>query len=186
MVEQETDTAAPSVLGGLQASARRVVREVTNGAAYRALVAQAKYPVGAMLISQTLLVFLTPAVLSRSLREDAFGQYAVILTIAGVFQLLAAFPVESGLAKFIAEARQENPDAVPAYYAAGFALRVGSGALAVLAALLGARGLSAVLGYPALSPAVLVACLPICLLAPLAQFFLEPTTVSRRRRNTAR
>jgi O-antigen/teichoic acid export membrane protein len=172
MVGQETDTAAPSVLGGLQASARRVVREVTNGAAYRALVAQAKYPVGAMLISQTILGFGVAAVLSHSLGKVAFGQYAVIITVAGIFQLIAAFPVESGLAKFIAESRQENPVEVPAYYAAGFAIRAGSGGLAMLVALLGAGWLSTAFHVPGLSAAVVVACLSLCVFTPLAQFFL--------------
>ncbi len=86
-------------------AARALVREMTDPAAYTLVAARVKYPVGAMLISQTALTFGATAVLARALGPRGFGEYALALTIAGIFQLVAAFPVESGTPKFLAEAR---------------------------------------------------------------------------------
>ncbi len=63
-----------------------------------------------------------------------YGQYAVATAMAGVFQLLAAFPVESGLPKFLAEARVSHPSEMRSYYAAGLTLRLAVSGLAVVLA----------------------------------------------------
>lgn len=49
----------------LRLAARSLVREVTDRRAYRNLAARVRYPVAAMLISQTVLTFGATAVLAR-------------------------------------------------------------------------------------------------------------------------
>ena len=93
----------------LLASARRLLGEVLDPAAYRAVASRVKYPVVAVLISYTLLNFGLTAVLSQLLGSRRFGEFAVVITIAGIFRLLASFAVEGGVPKFIAESRQSNP-----------------------------------------------------------------------------
>jgi len=89
----------------LHLAARALIREMTDHRAYQGLAARVRYPVAAMLISQTVLTFGATAVLARFLGPRGFGQYALVLTITGIFQLIAAFPVESGIPKFLAETR---------------------------------------------------------------------------------
>ena len=154
------------------AAARALLREATDGAAYRALAARVKYPVGAMLISQTMLSFVATAVLARALGPAGFGNYALVLTIAGIFQLVAAFPVESGVPKFIAEARQESPASVRAYYTAGLWCRLASGLVALACCTVGAGWLSRAYGAETLRLPVLLAAASLCLLTPLNQYLM--------------
>jgi O-antigen/teichoic acid export membrane protein len=151
---------------------RRLLQETTDPSAYRAVASQTKYPVGAMLVSQTLLVPGWAVALSRLLGARAYGEYATILLIAGLFQLFAAFPVEQGVARFIAEARQERPQDVRAFYTAGLALRLGMGLMAVLAAAAWAGPLSRAFQIGGQAAAVILAALSLCLFQMLAQFFL--------------
>jgi O-antigen/teichoic acid export membrane protein len=146
--------------------------EITDWAAYRQVAAQTRHPVGAMLVSQTLMSFGVAATLSRSLGARHYGEYAVIITVAGLFQLIAAFPVESGLAKFLAEARQERPEEVRAYYAAGLLLRLAAGLIAMALGLFTARWLSGLYGISGMARPVVVASLSLCVLTPIASFFL--------------
>jgi O-antigen/teichoic acid export membrane protein len=125
-----------------------------------------------MLISQTVLGFGVVAVLSRLLGAEAFGEYAVILTVASVFQLIAAFPVESGIPKFLAEANQQSRSEVKAYYAAGLLTRLAASLLALLVAGALARQLSGLYHIPHLTGAVLFASLYLCLLAPIASYHM--------------
>ena len=148
------------------------LREITDLSAYRAVAAQAKYPVGAMLISQTLAGPVTAAVLSRTLGAQHYGEFTVILTIAGLSQLLAAFPVETGLAKFLAEARQEQPEEVRAWYTAGLAVRLCAGLLGLLAAIVTAGWLSRAYHVGDQSWAIVMAAVSLCLLTPLATTLL--------------
>jgi len=157
-------------------AARALVREMTDPAAYLSVAARVKYPVGAMLISQTALTFGATAVLARALGPQGFGEYALALTIAGIFQLVAAFPVESGIPKFLAEARsggaEGEPDGVRGYYTAGLWCRLGASALALGWCALGAGWLSARFHAPALGGPVLIAAIFLCLLTPLNVFFM--------------
>ncbi len=157
---------------GLVHTLRAQAAEVLDGRAYREVAAQTKYPVSAMLFSQTLLVPGMAVALSRVLGARAYGEYAIIMTLAGMFQLLAAFPVEQGIARFLAEARQERPEEVRAYYAAGAALRLGAGLLAMVAAVLTGGVLSRKFGLGDQAGAVVLASLSLCLLQMVAQFFL--------------
>ena len=154
------------------ASARATLREVTDIASYRAVASQVKYPVGAMLISQTVLTFGLAAVLSRLLGARAFGEYAVVITIAGVFQLVAAFPVEQGIPKFLAEARQHGREEIGAYYAAGLWTRLAAGSAALLLAVALSGWLGRAYRVPGLTGAILVAALFLCLLMPISLYFL--------------
>jgi len=156
----------------LRDSLRRLARETTAPSAYRTLASQTKYPVGAMLVSQTILNFGVTAALSRTLGARAYGEYAVALTIAGIFQLLAAFPVEQGLPKFLAEAREEEPREVRAYYAAGLTARLAVGGLALLLACLCAPRVAGAFGQAGVARAVPLAAVAVCLVTPLALFFL--------------
>jgi O-antigen/teichoic acid export membrane protein len=149
------------------------LRELTDPSAYRAVAAQAKYPVAAMLVSQTLAGPVTAAVLSRTLGSDRYGEFTLILTtIAGYSQLIAAFPVETGLAKFLAEARQQRPEEVRAWYAAGLCVRLAAGVLGLLVAVVTAGWLSRAYGLPEQAGAVVVAAISACLLTPLAMTLL--------------
>jgi O-antigen/teichoic acid export membrane protein len=184
-----------------RAAAQALLREITDAAAYSSLAARVKYPVGAMLISQTVLTFGATAVLARALGPRAFGEYALALTIAGVFQLVAAFPVESGIPKFLAEARSGEAGPQPArveqacsacppavwqersrresasspvlaFYSAGIWCRLGASAFALLWCALGARWLSRAFHAPGLSAPVLIAAVSLCLLTPFSLYFM--------------
>jgi O-antigen/teichoic acid export membrane protein len=170
MAVEERDVAAgrPALLTSLGER----LREIGDARAYRDVAAQTKYPVGAMLTSQTLLVPGMAVALSRLLGARHYGEYALIITIAGMFQLLAAFPVEQGTARFIAESRQERPAEVRAYYTAGLSLRLTAGLLALAVAALSARALTRAFGLPDQTGPLLLAALSLCLLAPVGQFFL--------------
>jgi len=170
----------------------RLLRETTDPAAYRSVIAQVKYPVGASIISQTALGFGLTAVLSRLLGAESFGQYVVVMTIANIFQLIAAFPVETGIARFIAEAREGDPacsvhpvhpersrgersrgEQVRAFYSAGLFTRLAAGILALASAWLLRGWLSHQYRVPALRGEIGIAALSLCLLTPLALFFLS-------------
>ncbi len=166
--ERDVVTRRPAVLSSL----RDCLREIGDARAYREVAAQTKYPVGAMLISQTLLIPGMTIALSRILGARAYGEYAVILIIAGLFQLIAAFPVEQGVARFIAESRQERPEEVRAYYTAGLSLRLAAGLLALMVAAVSAHWLCRDFGIGDQTAAVLLASLSFCLLLPVGQFFL--------------
>ena len=171
-------------------AARALVREMTDRRAYRSLAARVKYPVAAMLISQTILTFGATAVLARALGPEGFGQYALVLTITGIFQLIAAFPVESGIPKFLAEARQHvgqervscpaasdtSPECprspVSAYYAAGLWSRIAASVIALAFCAAAARPLTAAYHATALSGPVILAALSLCLLTPLSAYFM--------------
>lgn len=147
---------------------RRLLREVTDPSAYGAVAAQARYPVAAMLISQTLAGPVTAAVLSRALGAQHYGEFTVILTIAGIPLLIAGFPVETGLAKFLAEARQKQPEEVRAWQAAGLSVRLSTGLLGLCVALITAGRLSRAYGLDNQGGAVVMAALSLCVLMPLA------------------
>ena len=157
----------------LLASARRLLGEVLDPAAYRAVASRVKYPVVAVLISYTLLNFGLTAVLSQLLGSRRFGEFAVVITIAGIFRLLASFAVEGGVPKFIAESRQSNPAEMKAYYAAGLATRLSGGTVSLLVAAALAGWVAHLYGVPHLSRAVVAAALYLCFLSPLASFFLS-------------
>ncbi|MCJ7751344.1 MAG: oligosaccharide flippase family protein [Armatimonadetes bacterium] len=154
-------------------AARALLGEATDAAAYRSVAAQVKYPVGAMLAAQTVLTFGLTAVLSRLLGARAFGEYAVILTIAGIFRLFASFSVESGIPKFIAEARHEGIEQIKSYYAAGIWTRLAASFIALLAAGLLGPWLSRLYGVAGMASSVFVASIFLCLLGPLSFFFLS-------------
>jgi O-antigen/teichoic acid export membrane protein len=160
-------------VGSLLRSACRLLREVTDPAAYRAIARQVKYPVGASIISQTALGFGLAAALSRLLGARSFGQYAVVMTIAGIFQLIAAFPVETGVARFLAEARQGRPSEVRALYSAGLVARLAASLVALSAALLLSGWLSTAYHLPGFGREISIAALSVCLLTPLSLFFLS-------------
>ncbi|MDH4179503.1 MAG: oligosaccharide flippase family protein [Armatimonadota bacterium] len=132
-----------------------------------------KYPVGAMLVAQTVLTFGLTAVLSRLLGSRSFGEYAVILTIAGIFRLLASFPVEMGIPKFIAEGRHEGIEQVKSHYAAGIWTRLTASFIALAVAGLLGPWLSRLYGISGMASAVFVASVGLCLLGPLSFFFLS-------------
>jgi O-antigen/teichoic acid export membrane protein len=163
----------------VSAAAQALLREIADAGSYRSLAARAKYPVGAMLISQTVLGFGATAVLARALGPRAFGEYALVLTIAGIFQLVAAFPVESGIPKFLAEVRGQDAGPGPlrglvrAHYAAGLWCRLGAGLLGLAWCALGAGWLSRLYRAQALQGPVVVAALSLCLLTPLTLYFMS-------------
>lgn len=131
-----------------------------------------KYPAAAMLVSQTVLGFGVAAALSRLLGARAFGEYAVVMTVTGIFQLVAGFPVETGIPKFLAEARQGRAEAVRRYYAAGLRLRLGACGAAMLCTVVLARWLSGAYGIAHLSQPVVLGSLSLCLLAPVSLYYL--------------
>jgi O-antigen/teichoic acid export membrane protein len=159
-------------LRALLTSIQRVLREVADPTAYRSIATQVRYPVGAAIISQTALGFGLAAALSRLLGARAFGQYVVVMTIAGIFQLIAAFPVETGVIKFLAEVKEDRPDEVRRYFSAGFSLRLAASLIAVSAALAFSGWLSGLYHVPALKLEIGVVALSACLLTPLSLFFL--------------
>ncbi len=156
----------------LSHSVRGVFAEAVNPASYRAVAAQVKYPVGAVLISYSLLSFGITAVLSQLLGSRRFGEFAVVITIAGIFRLLASFSVESGTAKFIAESSHHSQLEMRAYYAAGLATRVTGSTVSLLLAIACGGWVARLYGVPHLSRAVVAASIYLCLLWPLATFFL--------------
>jgi O-antigen/teichoic acid export membrane protein len=162
------DTAAT-----LSASAHGLLVEVLNPASYRAVASRVKHTVAAVLVSYTLLSFGLTALLSQLLGSRRFGEYAVVITIAGIFRLLASFSVEAGVPKFIAESSQRDPAEMKAFYAAGLATRVTAGLFALLLASALADWVVRLYGVPHLSSAVIAAALYLCLLSPLASFFLS-------------
>ncbi len=139
---------------------------------YRAVASRVKYPVVAATISYTLLSFGLTAVLSRLLGSHRFGEYAVVITIAGSFRLFTSFSVESGIPKFIAEWSHRDPAETRAYYGAGLAVRLAAGLTALLVAFVLSGPAARLYGIPHLAHAVAAAALYVCLLAPLASFFL--------------
>ncbi len=155
------------------ASARRLLGEVTDPAAYLEVIRQVKYPVGASIISQTALGFGLAAVLSRLLGAESFGQYAVVMTIAGIFQLIAAFPVETGTARFLAEAKDGRPDEVRDLYSAGLVARLAASLIALSAAITSSGWLSRAYHLPGFGPEIAIAAVSVCLLTPLSVFFLS-------------
>ena len=164
-------------------AARALLREMTDQRAYRSLAARVKYPVAAMLISQTLLTFGATAVLARALGQEGFGHYALVLTITGIFQLIAAFPVESGTPKFLAEARSTAAGAEPAgsgphpsvraYYAAGLWCRLTASVLALAVCAVAAKPVTAAYHASALGGPVMLSALALCAVAPLSAFFMS-------------
>jgi len=126
-----------------------------------------------MLVAQTVLTFGLTAVLSRLLGSRSFGEYAVILTIAGIFRLLASFPVEMGIPKFIAEGRHEGIEQVKSHYAAGIWTRLTASFIALAVAGLLGPWLSRLYGISGMASAVFVASVGLCLLGPLSFFFLS-------------
>ncbi len=167
----------------LRLAARSLVREVTDRRAYRNLAARVRYPVAAMLISQTVLTFGATAVLARSLGPQGFGQYALVLTITGIFQLIAAFPVESGIPKFLAETRSTGPHpqasgqpaarSVQPYYVAGLWCRLAASAVALVLCVIGARPLAAAYHASPLGLPVILAAVSLCFLTPLSSYFMS-------------
>jgi len=153
-------------------SARAVLREALSPAAYRSVGACVRYPVGAVLVSYALLSFGLTATLSRLLGSRCFGEFAVVVTIAGIFRLLASFSVESGVPKFIAESAQSSPGEMRAYYAAGLATRVSGGLISLVLAAAFAGRVAARYGVPHLSGSVVACAVYLCLLSPIASFFL--------------
>ncbi|HUU53443.1 MAG TPA: oligosaccharide flippase family protein [Armatimonadota bacterium] len=147
--------------------------EATDAAAYRSVAAQVKYPVGAMLAAQTVMTFGLTAMLSRLLGSRAFGEYAVVLTIAGIFRLLASFSVESGIPKFIAEARHQGLEQIKSHYAAGIWTRLAASSVALAAAGLLGPWLSRLYGVAGMANSVFVASIFLCLLGPVSFFFLS-------------
>jgi O-antigen/teichoic acid export membrane protein len=170
MAVQEVEEAGcrPSALTSLRAR----LREITDWTAYRQVAAQTRYPVGAMLASQTLMSFGVAATLSRSLGARHYGEYAVIITVAGLLQLVAAFPVESGLPRFLAEARQEQPAEIRTYYVAGLLVRLAAGVIATALGAFAAHPLSDIYGLSGMARPVFMASLSLCLLTPVSSFFL--------------
>ncbi|MFB3882313.1 MAG: lipopolysaccharide biosynthesis protein [Armatimonadota bacterium] len=158
---------------GLQASARGVLGEVLDPASYRAVVSRAKCPVAAVLISYSLLNFGLTAVLSQLLGSRHFGEYAVVITIAGIFRLLASLSLEGSMAKFIAESGERDPAGMKAFYGAGLATRLAAGLAALLLAAACARWLTGLYHVPHLAPTLAAAACYLCLLAPVAGFFLS-------------
>ncbi len=128
---------------------------------------------GASLISQTALGFGLAATLSRLLGAQAFGQYVVVMTVANIFQLVAAFPVETGAVRFIAQAREEGPARLRASYSAALVLRLAASATAVVLSWLLGGWLSGLYNVPAMGREVRIAALSSCLLTPMALFFLS-------------
>jgi len=158
---------------GLPASARGVLGEVLDPASYRAVVSRAKYPFAAVIVSYSLLSFGITAVLSQLLGSRRFGEYAVVITIAGIFRLLASLSVESGMPKFIAESSQRDPAEMKAFYGAGLATRLTGGLTALLLAAVCARWLTRLYHVPQLSSSVIAAACYLCVLTPTAGFFLS-------------
>ena len=160
-----------------------LIREMTDHRAYQSLAARVRYPVAAMLISQTILTFGATAVLARSLGPQGFGQYALVLTITGIFQLIAAFPVESGIPKFLAETRGDGLDAqtsgqpasrrVRPYYVAGLWCRLVASAIALMLCAFGARPLAAAYHVSPLGLPVILAAISLCFLTPLSSYFMS-------------
>jgi len=160
-------------LSAIPEGAARLFREVTDPGAYRSIITQVKYPVGASIVSQTALGFGMAAALSRFLGAESFGRYVVVVTIANIFQLIAAFPVETGVPRFIAEARDGDPQRVRAFYSTGIAIRLAASTIALTAAWLLGGWLSREYHIPALRREIGIAALSVCLLTPLALFFLS-------------
>jgi O-antigen/teichoic acid export membrane protein len=156
----------------LLASTRGLVREVFCARAYREVAAQVKYPAVAATASYALLSFGLTAILSRLLGSRRFGEYVLVITIAGIFRLLASFSVEGGLPKFIAEWGRRDPAEMRAFYAAGLTVRLTAGLAATVVAVALSGTMARLYGYAHLGPAVAVAAVYVCLLAPLASFFL--------------
>ena len=146
--------------------------ELARPGSYRRLAGRVKYPVAALMISQTVLTFALTAVLTRVLGPLAFGEYAVILTAAGIFQLVAAFPVESGLPKFLAETGRQDLPRLRAYYSAGLWLRLAAGLAGFAACLPLAGWQGRVYGVPGAAGAIVLAAAGQCLFAPGAGYFL--------------
>ncbi len=170
----------------LLASVRGVLGEVLNPAAYRDVASRAKYPAGAVLVSYTLLNFGLTALLSQLLGSRHFGEFVVVITIAGIFRLLASFSVEAGVPKFIAESSQSSQAEMKGYYGAALATRLTGGLVSLLLAGALAGWVVGLYGFPHLSSSVIAAALYLCLLSPLASFFLaciqgreQPTRWSR-------
>ena len=157
---------------GPPASQWGVLRDALSPAAYRAVASHAKYPVGAVLVSYALLSFGLTATLSQLLGSRRFGEFAVVVTITGIFRLLASFSVESGVPKFIAESAQSSQGEMRAYYAAGLATRVSGGLISLLLAAAFARWVAARYGVPHLSRSVVACALYLCVVSPIASFFL--------------
>ncbi len=164
--------AALSASAGFARLCRGLVLEALNPAAYRTVVARARHTVAAVLVSYTLLNLGLTAVLSQLLGSRRFGEYAVVLTITGVFRLLASFAVEAGVPKFIAESGERDPAEMRAYYAAGLATRLTAGLGAFCLAAAFAHWAARLYGVPHLGSSVTAAALYLCLLSPLASFFL--------------
>jgi len=156
----------------LATAASATARECLDGASYRALLAKAKYPVAALFISQSVLTFGLTAALARMLGSQAFGTLAVITTAAGIFQLIAGFPVESGTPKFLAEVRAREPRALAEHYGAGLWVRLAASALAVLAALPLVGWLAHAYGIGNLRLPLLVSVLTLCVAMPLGSYFM--------------
>jgi O-antigen/teichoic acid export membrane protein len=152
---------------------------MTDRRAYQSLAARVRYPAAAMLISQTVLTFGATAFLARALGPRGFGQYALVLTITGIFQLIAAFPVESGIPKFLAETRgahgsgESAARSIQPYYVAGLWCRLAASSTALVLCAFGARPLVAAYGASPLGLPVLLAAVSLCLLTPLSSYFMS-------------
>ncbi len=164
--------ASRTTVSAVSASAKRLAIEVLDPAAYRAVASRARHTVAAVLVSYTLLNFGLTAILSQLLGSRRFGDYAVIITVAGIFRLLASFAVESGVPKFIAETGDRDPAAMKSYYAAGLALRLAAGLFALCLGVSLARWVTRLYHVPELAASVAAAAVYLCLLTPIASFFL--------------
>src|SRR5574340_370424 len=156
----------------LPATVRGVFAAALDPTSYRTVASRVKYPVAAVLVPYSLLNLGITAVLSQLLGSERFGEFAVVITIAGIFRLLASFSVESGVAKFIAESGHQSESEMKAYYAAGLTTRLVGGAYSLLLAALLGGWIARRYGVPHLAGAVVAASLYLCLLWPLASFFL--------------
>lgn len=175
----------PPLLSKLRVSVRRLISEVTDPASYRAIAIQARYPVIAAIISQTALGFGLVALLSRSLGAEVFGQYGVILTVVGLFQLVVGFQAETGVAKYLPQARQVSAEESRAYYSAGLMLRLGISGLALVAAMLLAPLLCRAYRIPELTPEFRRAAIALCFFMPVSLFFLACIQGAERPRRWA-